>query len=612
MNNNLTIRNTNFQRVFSILFYNQINLHLKSSFFWHGLSGIIYKKAINENNHITIRDEIFQNPYKPEENSVSISIVNCIFDTIQVVNPIEMGYLIRIDESNISVYITHCYFNNFVSTEGVIRLDKARCLTITHICASNVKTGNRVSFLYQNCVPDDFSFFLYSSIVNTGRDDNSNDANTIYCINGDHYYRCNNMTKCYSTSYHFVAPICFSFEMNTVIDCDCSCIEISGYNRDNCPKISKYIKNVNFFSKGLSTRPVLFFDLNCNFDLFIENSVLLSQTNNLLNLGSRAVSHLTALNCIICKYGYFDNTNVKFENCETVSYDYMHLTIFPHYTYSDACEAPIIENNHAVLGCNAGNCIDFSCNKTIKFPEGVPQYTTILYTDINTPTLTSTKCFSKSFEFSKTDEFTNSYNFDKSDGFHKSQKFTNLNQFTYSSSFTNSKSLFFNDFYSNTVSEYSQLTTDGDISYSMSFVESLTYVRTVILSASYSLRKIIYSCFNDEQNKDFCETFYYIESYFPYIIYSLSPTLINIYIIQDNKVNKKKLTSEQLIGIACGSAATFFSICGIILLILRYKRRNAKAFDSIDLSDSSFENNESKTQIVDLQNVEQNQNDNWL
>ena len=259
--NNFSFINSNFQKFSSLLFYNQISLSLKRTLFTHGLNGIIYNdvETITEKNHITITKENFIKPYKPEKTSISITIMDCIFDNIQVTsNDPSLGkYIIRIDEQDISLYITHSYFNNFVSTEGAIRLDKTRCSTITHVCATNIKTGNRVPFLYYNCVPDDFSILLFSTLVDTGRDDNSNDANTIYCMNGDQYYRCNNITKRHSTAYHFVEPICFSFALNTVIECDCSCIEISGYNRDNCPKLNKYIKNVNFFSKGQSTRPVL-------------------------------------------------------------------------------------------------------------------------------------------------------------------------------------------------------------------------------------------------------------------------------------------------------------------------------------------------------------------
>lgn len=204
---NLSSINSQFQKFSSLLFYNQKCLYLKRTSFLDGLNGIIYNdvETITMENHITISKEEFINPYKPEENSVSITIMDCIFNNIRASDdPKQLKYIIRIDEQNIALYITHSYFNNFFATEGEIRLDKTRCSTITHICASNIKTGNRVSFLYYNCVPDDFSILLFSTLVDTGRDDNSNDANTIYCMNGDQYYRCNNITKRHSTAYHFV------------------------------------------------------------------------------------------------------------------------------------------------------------------------------------------------------------------------------------------------------------------------------------------------------------------------------------------------------------------------------------------------------------------------
>lgn len=107
------------------------------------------------------------------------------------------------------------------------------------------------------------------------------------------------------------------------------------------------------------------------------------------------------------------------------------------------------------------------------------------------------------------------------------------------------------------------------ITFSKSY--SLTYVsqRSVSFSLSYTSSNTYFMSF------DYIEGTYIMissemnyQSYFPYIIYYLSP----LYVEKDVTIElniKRKITPEQLIGVVCGSVSVFFLIIGIIIIAVR-------------------------------------------
>ena len=132
--------------------------------------------------------------------------------------------IIYIKGSTLSIYITQSYFYQCLasSSTGIVELSRVRCLTLTHTCVYGPKVQGTRSFLYYDCVLEDFSLCIYSTFakVEAADSDNYKDANLIYCQSGNQHYRCNNITEVLCNAYKFDAPNCFSFGMNTVINCD--------------------------------------------------------------------------------------------------------------------------------------------------------------------------------------------------------------------------------------------------------------------------------------------------------------------------------------------------------------------------------------------------------
>lgn len=128
-------------------------------------------------------------------------------------------------------------------------------------------------------------------------------------------------------------------------------------------------------------------------------------------------------NCIILDKYNNDGEALKLIDCTKVNYDTYYLTLYPHYTYDAFCVGPKMEQTLSEKGCDAGNCIDTECGKTIGFPEGVIPYTTI---NINskTPSFTATPKFSKSSIFSESSKFSKSLEFEPSKKFSASSVFS--------------------------------------------------------------------------------------------------------------------------------------------------------------------------------------------
>ncbi|KAK8885613.1 hypothetical protein M9Y10_041063 [Tritrichomonas musculus] len=113
-------------------------------------------------------------------------------------------------------------------------------------------------------------------------------------------------------------------------------------------------------------------------------------------------------------------------------------------------------------------------------------------------------------------------------------------------------------------------------SYSLSITFSITYfrLRSVSYSFSYSIGNIYTVSFHNGEYYSSIITRSMSLYFLPYIIYYLSPSYVPSYI--SFFIRKPRITSEQLIGIACGSAAVFFFILYIVIRIFRktYKVHN--------------------------------------
>ena len=205
----------------------------------------------------------------------------------------------------------------------------------------------------------------------------------------------------------------------------------------------------------------------------------------------------------------------------------------------------------------------------------------------------------KTMEFSTSDRFTSSNLFSPSNNlllpsnqFSLSNQFSSTNQFSSSNHFSPSQNptVFVKTkrpIYSNSV--------------------SLTYVlrKSISFSISFFLSNTYSISFNKEENTYVivsAETNYY--SYFPYIIRFLSPSYVETY-ISINKIIKKTITQEQLIGITCGSASVFFLVLGVIILFIRHRNESKQIYDEFE--DISYSLDEVEIQQSTDKDENQNQ-----
>lgn len=138
---------------------------------------------------------------------------------------------------------------------------------------------------------------------------------------------------------------------------------------------------------------------------------------------------------------------------------------------------------------------------------------------------------------------------------------------------------------------------------------SLTYVERKSVSFSLSF----FSSNTFEMSFDASEGTYlmvesrtYYQEYFPYIIHYFSPSYIEQNITIDIRI-KKRISSEQLIGITCGSASVFFLVLGIIILAVRRRNELKNQFDEFDdLSSSEVEIKKNVDEPVIVNNNDDN------
>lgn len=408
VNNDLVLINSHLKQFSSTLFFNQQSLLLKNTEFSKGLGGIVYNEydgSMNNENHL---NETFDG--KPitidSELKRSISIIGCKFLNIQDKNTI------FVDRDSISIYITSSIFISCRAVQnGVVLLQRARCLTMTHVCTYDCGCHTESGFLNYDCRDIDFSYCLYNTFTKSTTGDYENSFN-IFVRSGSQFYRCNNLTETTKGGFHFNAPECFSFSMTTV-KCNGSCFQLSGYASDK-KVLDKTIDMVNFLTNN---EYLLKLSGESPFKLTIINSVLLSSHNDakLFRKETYFKIAIEIKNCIVLDKYKNDDGFLSFTDCTNVAYDITYLMIMPHYTYDNVCVGQNVEKSLSAHDCNAGNCIDSLCNRTISFPDDVVPYTTIPHFDLQTDIFTPSAKFSKSDEFSKTSEFSDSLKFSKSD-----------------------------------------------------------------------------------------------------------------------------------------------------------------------------------------------------
>lgn len=180
--------------------------------------------------------------------------------------------------------------------------------------------------------------------------------------------------------------------------------------------------------------------------------------------------------------------------------------------------------------------------------------------------------FTKSNEFSSSDYFM-SNNFSNSHFFTNSEEFTKSLTFSISSSFTSSQS-------------FGQIQTvmNPYLTYSLTLSLSFMSYRSVIFSYSNSFTLSIFQCLDQNGLTSNCETQIVIYRYLPYIIYTHRTAYTAVYLPFEIRPRKRGLTKEQLIGISCVSAALFFLIVGIMIMILN-KRNSQKNYNDYLFSD---------------------------
>ena len=237
---------------------------------------------------------------------------------------------------------------------------------------------------------------------------------------------------------------------------------------------------------------------------------------------------------------------------------------------------------------------------------------------------TKSQIFDRTNEFSKSNEFTKSQNYDITDHFSKSKKFTKskefeltniftpsnafssiqestkTNYFTVSSKFTESYSFSDSKLY-NSIHESNSNSITLSLSFSISFVrkKSVSYSYTLFASNSF-----IMSYDPNIGTYLIQETYSNYYHFLPYIIFYFSPTYVMTYFHLEIII-KNTITKEQLIGIACGTAAGVFLITYIIIVVVRRTKMQYIKYDnSYAYSESSISvSNENENKCIEVNNV---------
>lgn len=432
--NDLSMINSGFKKFTSILFLNQQNLLLKGTNFIQGLSSVIHNT--NSNNNIQFYQKnfntLFRNHLNDEDNNKSVSVMECTFDKVIDDN----DNTIRIKDITISLYITDTLFRSCYSKDGILGLQSCRCLTMTHTCSFESKCQFGCGFINYQCKKEDFSIFTYNTIVSSTKV--NGETYDIYCDYGDQYYRCVNISNGNMHGFKFNSQCCFSFAFVTAMNYNGRLFTVSGYEDSSVPIYSKTMEKVNFFNYGQDY--LLYLGSGQNYVLTIKDSVLMNTDKDKIAKKDDSKNGVTLVldHCLLPSWWTNEADATQIE-CTYDDFSTKHLTLLPHYTNGVECVGPVQPESTKAHNCAVGNCLDNICNKTIAFPPGVPQYTTLIYLDIQTASFSPSKLFSKSDMFSHSDDFTQSMKFTKSDNFKDSSTFSESKKFSKSSKFSNSK-----------------------------------------------------------------------------------------------------------------------------------------------------------------------------
>lgn len=406
VSNHLSCSHSNFNHFFSTIFYNQETLIAQQTRFLKGLSIIVHNEKQDNYLHETFEHLTQSKPLIIEQNPKrSVSIIDCYFSNISGLN------IIFISTDQVSLYITSTTFLSCISKDGVIFLQRARCLTMTHVCSASSGTRELYGIMNVDSADEDNVLCLYSSFVDsTSRTEDS--SCIIRSIQGNQYFKCINMTNTISSGFRFDTPQYLTFSMVTAINIGYRCLELIGYTATQCNRANdKEIEYVNFISNGYQMMKL---SSGCEFTLTISNSFLMNSNNSpdfYITENEFKMNVVVQFSYVLDRFG--DGESIEFLNCTKVSSKDENLTdfivLYPHYTYENVCDgSDEYDEKFTAYGCNNGKCLDNSCEKTVGFPEYVVPYTTIHHADIHIPTSNTfypTKYFTASETYTQSQQF---------------------------------------------------------------------------------------------------------------------------------------------------------------------------------------------------------------
>lgn len=485
VNHHLALSNCNFQKFYPLLFYNQNTLNVKDTIFSKGLNGIaLINEPIIKGNQITFSENFtdFNNNLIPSGEKKAVTFINCLFDSIGFS---DKKNVIVIKNDMISLYITRSTFYNCYSNNGVLYLDQCRCVTITHTCSVNSKSGSDASYLNINCKDKDFFVFLYSTVITTDGYEAACDWN-ILCRSGDQYFRCINMTNFPKGGIQFDYSRCYSFGMTNIIGCSQNSIKLSGHNIDK----NYQIENINIMAN--TGHKLIYLTSDNRFLCTISHSTLMNAGGGIIEKGGTGSNIELHLNNCLYFSSNNDNSFIN-DNSESIDFNVGHLR--PHYFFTNEqyCPGNVEYNEDLAHACNADNCLDKACNHTIAFPSDVVSYKTFIDTNLQTPGPTDpfnpTNFFTESIQFTLTDKFSKSLSFTSSDKFSLSNKFSSSSRFSFSDKFSLSE----------------KFTSSNKFSFTSEFTSSVLFSKSSMFSKSGVFSKSTYftSSFYFTQSDDF-------------------------------------------------------------------------------------------------------------
>lgn len=487
---NIKMKNCNFQKFMTFLFYNQQRLDIQNTIFTKGLNGVIQRDGIIDSviingtsgyhNETIISNETFTNVINGKfgENAV-FKIMNCFF------NEIKFNYQGIIYVHRASFYLTDSTFSNCNGIKNPIYLDQSRCNTISHICCVNTTVNYESAFIYGDGKKGDFFIFIYSSYVGKTKEQQNGEYLT-FVKYGKQYHHCLNFSNLNQGQcvVQFQSPQYFSQRF----------ISFENVKESTLIKISDSIDNYDLKSEMIcvynqvtvSWNGLIYFTFDGlkTIRYTIENCVFVINDNsqkNLISLSRQDVIFICSLiNCTLN-----DKINIPHDaDRQNIRVDNAHLITpieLPHYTKKGYCNG--VENpTDIIANCDIGECLNNDDCQTITFPTDVVSYTTIFHQEFHKETPTPTQSFTRSNIFSKSNAFSRSNDFSKSNIFSKSSAFSASHTFSNSDHF--SQSNFFTE--SSSFTKTKEFTDSQKFSNSDKFTKSLLFSQSSHFSESNS------------------------------------------------------------------------------------------------------------------------------